>query len=513
MCAAETVGSAVHGVQRTTLLMRVPAVIAMLAASTVARAQPVATSVEPEPRPQEPPAAPAPAPTTVPAPLDEPDWTTAPSPAEASGVAREDARPRTDRLLWIPRALLFLPRMAVWLVAQPIRGAAYAYERYDVPAKATDLTFNKTRTFGIYPTASYETDFGFMIGARLLARDVFGEGERVKLRVDFGGRFRQAYGINLDSGDRLGDRFTVEVDSSYERRPRERFYGIGNGDTVDEPLAMPIDPSVEDTSVPTRFRETLVRNVMTADTRIVDRFHSRLSGALMLREFSGTGEDDSITMSYDTSKLVGFDEGVQNFYLEHEFVYDSRRPGKYQSKAVDSTGWLASAHVGFTSGLSGDPSEFWTYGGELQRYIDLYDGSRVLVLRALFESVAGTNGRTDGKISFIDLPRLGGADYLRGYPNGRFRDRAIALGTAEYRWDLGNYLAAFGFVDIGRPYGSLESVETDQSWRVGFGGGIQMHTTESFLTRLQLAGSRDGDFFLELALSPAYGRRERAGRF
>jgi hypothetical protein len=133
-------------------------------------------------------------------------------------------------------------------------------------------------------------------------------------------------------------------------------------------------------------------------------------------------------MHYDTSKLVGFDEGVENFYLEHEFVYDSRRPGKYQSKAFDSTGWLASAHVGFTSGLTGDPSEFFTYGGEVQRYIDLYDGSRVLVLRALFESVAGTNGRTDGKISFIDLPRLGGSEYLRGYPNGRFRDRSIALG-------------------------------------------------------------------------------------
>jgi len=265
--------------------------------------------------------------------------------------------------------------------------------------------------------------------------------------------------------------------------------------------------------VPTRFRETLVRNVMTADTRIIDHLHSRLSGALMLREFSGTDDDDSITMHYDTSKLVGFDEGVQNFYLEHEFVYDSRRPGKFQSKAFDSTGWLAAAHVGFTSGLSGDPSEFFTYGGELQRYIDLYDGSRVLVLRALFESVAGTNGRTDGKVSFIDLPRLGGAEYLRGYPNGRFRDRAIALGTAEYQWDLGNYLAAFGFVDVGRPYGSLDSVEADQSLRVGYGGGIQVHTTKSYLTRVQIAGSRDGDFFFEIALSPAYGRRERAGRF
>ena len=487
------------------------ALVALVILTSAARAQPVASGVEPSPRATEPPAAPAPVPTTVPAPLDEPDWTAAPSPRNASGVAHDDAP--TGRLLWIPRALLFLPRMAVWVVAQPIRGVAYAYERYDVPNKATDIAFNDPRTFGVYPTAAYETGFGFTAGGRLIWRDIVGANERMKLRVDFGGRFRQAYGINLRSGDRFGDRLTLEIDSSYERRPQERFYGIGNGGKLDQPPPMQIDPSVDDTSYSTRFRESLIRNVLTADARILDSLHARTSGALMLREFSGSDEADSITMHYDTSKLTGFQDGVQNLYVEEELVFDTRRPAKYQSRALDATGWLASAHVGITRGINGDPSKFWTYGGEVQRYFDLYDGSRVLVLRGLVEAVAGTNGRSDGRISFIDLPRLGGADHLRGYPNGRFRDRTVALGSAEYTWALGNFLAAFTFVDVGRPFSALDNVETDDGLRVGFGGGIQVHTSESYLTRLQIAGSRDGDFFLELALSPAFGRRERAGRF
>ena len=136
----------------------------------------------------------------------------------------------------------------------------------------------------------------------------------------------------------------------------------------------------------------------------------------------------------------------------------------------------------------------------------------MLVVRALTEAIDGTDGRTDGKVSFIDLPRLGGSEYLRGYPNGRFRDRAVALGSVEYNWDLGNFLAAFTFVDVGRAYDTLEDFETE-ALRVGFGGGVQVHTSDSFITRAQIAGSRDGDVFFELALSPAYGRRERAGRF
>jgi outer membrane protein assembly factor BamA len=475
------------------------ALLCTFTTTSVVRAQPVASGVEPARRPGEPPpvGAPVEVPTVVPAPAEVPDWTDAPSPDEASGVAREDARPRTDRLLWIPRALLFLPRTAFWIAAQPLRGAAYAYEEYDIPSRAVEATFNKERTFGIYPVATYETGFGVTAGARLLYRDVFDRGERLKLHVNFGGRYRQAWGLNFRSGERFGDRVTVELDTSYERRPMERFYGIGNADGA----------------VGSRFRESFVRNVLTFETRLTDRVRSRMSGALMLREFSGTDEEDSITMHYDVSELVGFQTGVDNIYVEHELEYDSRRrASRYQSYALDATGWLASLHFGMTTGVRDDPSEFYAYGGELQRYFDLYDGSRVLALRLLVEAVGGADV-DGGKISFIDLPRLGGAEYLRGYPNGRFRDRAVTLATAEYTWDLGNYLAAYTFVDAGRPWRSLADLEPEGTLRVGYGGGIQIHTQSSFLTRLQIAASRDGDVFLELALQPAFGRRERAGRY
>ena len=468
--------------------MRHLVLLAVLAST--AYAQPVATGVEPTKQPPEPPTeiVPPTVPTTVP--VDE--KTPAPDPREASGVAHEDAEPTKEKLKWIPRTLLFFPRITVWLVSQPFRGAAYAYEAYDIPVRATDATFNQSRTFGVYPTLSYETGFGATLGVRALWRNLFGTKERAKFRVDFGGRYRQAYGLNLRSGDRFGKTIRVELDSSYERRPHERYFGIGNTN----------GPS-------SRFRETLVRNVLTVDATLIGNLHSRMSGALMLREFSGTDEDDSITLQYDTSQIPGFDTGVNNVYIEHEFAYDSRRPSQYQSQLLDSTGWYLSLHTGITTGVRNDPSELYSYGVEVQRYFDLYDGSRILILRALAEQVGGD------RVSFIDLPRLGGTEYLRGYPNGRFRDNAVALASAEYNWDLGNYFAAYTFVDVGRPYPSLKDIATDDmdNLRVGFGGGIQIHTMHTFLMRLQLAGSRDGNFFVELGLSPAFDRRERAGRY
>lgn len=397
-----------------------------------------------------------------------------PRPDEAAGVETEDKTPTRHHLLWIPRTMLFVPRAAIWVAAQPIRGAAYAFEKYEL----REYFFSDTGSYGAYPVARYESRYGFTGGARFIHTNLFGDGERLGLRADVGGRYRQAYGIRATTGNRLG-RFALVLDARYEVLPRERFYGIGNAADMD-----------------IEFHENAFRNVLALEVGLPGNFAMRTAGALMLRELEGP------------VPMAGFEDGVHNLYVEQELAYDSRRPASaYQSEALVGTGWLVAGHVGLTRGVDGDRSAFATYGGEVQRYFDLYEGTRTLALRVLAETVVG-----DEAISFIDLPRLGGTEYLRGYPYGRFRDRAIALASIEYAWDLGNYLAAYTFVDTGRVFHSLADVDL-QDLRLGYGGGIQIHTWKSFLMRVQLAASREGDVIFEFSLSPAFGRRERAGRF
>jgi hypothetical protein len=487
-------------------------------------APPVAAPVPEAPPGASPGAAPAAA---VPPPAAPP----LPRADQASGLSREEPTGVAERLLWIPRVLFFVPRWTFWAVAQPLRLSAWAYERYSLPARLKGALFNVDGTYGVYPVASYSTDFGLSGGLRFVHYDLAGRKEHLKLRGNFGGRFQQAYGFSLDSGQRFGDHLQVELDARYERRPSERFFGIGNADRVSAPPPGELaDPAAA--AIQTRFRESLLRVLTTAKLPILrtrdSSLSAYLSSALMLRTFSSDydldddgedddgerGEDDDDLASiYDVSRLAGFTEGVDNLYVEAELVYDSRRqPSRWQSRVVDATGWYAAAHLGRGLGVAGDPSAFTRYGGELVRFFDLYRGSRVLALRLFLEGATGGDGPADRALPFIDLPRLGGPEYLRGYPEGRFRDRVVALGTAEYTWDLGNMLAAYTFLDVGRPSPSLAELELD-GLRYGFGGGVQLHSQDSFIARVQLAGSAEGDFFFELVLSPAFGRRERAGRY
>ena len=513
-------------------------------ASTVAHAQPERTAsapaVDPEREPQPEPSSPdQPEPEPEPEPAPGPaefDPTaadsdgTAPPPDQASGVVHPEPAPLANSLRWIPRALLFIPRWTVWTVAQPVRYGAYAYEKYDLANRIKGLLFNVEGTAGIYPVATFTTDFGFDLGARFVHKDLFGEGERLKLRANFGGRYQQGYGIEVTSGRRLGDRVSASVDVTYERRPNERFFGIGNANEVDTLPAMPLDPA-GDAALSSRFRENWFRAIGRLESRITGALSARFSTALALREFANYEEDDpgdpfddpddpadgdpnrGIEQRFETSQLVGYHRGVDNVYFEAELFYDSRRPsGRYQPRVFDSTGWYATIHGGRAVGVGGDPTAFWRYGGEIQRLFDLYNGSRVLTLRLLADATSGGDGRTDQTLAFIDLPRLGGTELLRGYPNGRFRDRAVSVATAEYSWELGNFLAAYTFVDVGRAWRGFERIDLD-SLHTGFGGGVQLHTNKSFLMRAQVAFSREGNAFFELAFTPAFGRRERAGRW
>jgi hypothetical protein len=429
------------------------------------------------------------------------DWSDAPPADQASGIAREEAPPASERARSVTRAVLFVPRMLVWTAAQPIRGGAYVYERYNLPGVFRRTFFSVDEKFGIYPTGQWTSGFGGTLGGRLVHRDLFGADERLKLRAGWGGQYRYMVGGNLRSGRRLG-RVALEVDAGFERRPNERFFGIGNANRT-EVIDMPYEPSV---AVDTRFREDLARVLGRADFTLGRGVALRLTGAWTTRTLAGTGAPDSIEHAYMTEQLVGWPR-VETLRGEVELVYDSRRPtSRYQSAVLDATGWYASVHGGAATGVDGDPARYGSAGGEVQRLFDLYRGSRILAVRLLADTVIG------GPVPFLDLPRLGGNDLLRGYPWWRFRDRAIGLAAVEYSWDLGNFMAAYTFVDVGRAYPSLAAIDASEL-RVGFGGGIQLHTMQSYLGRVQLAASRDGDVFFEVVLSPQFARRERVGRF
>jgi hypothetical protein len=446
-----------------------------------------------------------------PAPRTSASVARAPLPDQASGVSVGESRSTGEKLKFVPRALLFVPRLAVEVAGAPIRGGLYAYDRYEVSARARDIFWNDAGTVGLYPVFDIQTDYGLTGGARFIHRSLFGDMEKLSMRASFGGIYNQQYSASLTSGDRFGP-LHFELKGEYEIDPRERFMGIGNGEEVAD-VEMPVDPYADPLAVDSRFRQRVARGFARARLRIVGPLSVRATSGLLRKEFERPSRGDippgtDIAEHYQVEELAAWEEGTSYSYNELELRYDSRRNGdEWEPISVPSTGWLISGFGGVARGYAGAPTRYTLYGGDVQRFIRIGPNPRVLTLRLMAQEIRGESE----EIPFVDLPRLGGPTLLRGYQRDRFRDRALALGSAEYLWDLGRGWAGYLFTDAGRVYPRLQDAALEDI-RVGFGGGVQLHSAKSYVGRINLASSIDGGIFFNLSLDPVYDPTARVER-
>lgn len=464
------------------------ALVGSLLGPAAGRAQPAAPIARPEPAAR--------------------DVAGAPPPGRESG--RLDPGGGGDSSLrLVGRGILLLPRVAFQIVMAPVRGAIWANERYRLYDRAYELLFNEEGTFGVYPTVWLDSDFGLTAGARLVHRDLFGARERVSLSAEGGGRYRERLAASLRTGDRLGGRLQLGIRGEYDRQPKERFYGIGNGDEVEPPVGVvlaPLDPRVDPTAIETRYRQRLARATAVAEVRVAGPLSVIGSAALTDLEVARSDRGAPIDEIYRPAALVGWD-GVRHAYTELELRWDSRRSASWwEPRGLASTGWLAAVYGGRVSPLDGG-ADYWRYGGDLQRFLRIGPGPRVLAARAHLEAVSGSRD----EVPFFELPSLGGSRFLRGYSTERFHDRIAALVSLDYQWDLSQMFAARVFVDAGRVYESLDDLELD-GLRVGFGLGLEASTRSTFRVRTAVATSIDGGVHFILSFSPVFdldGRVER----
>lgn len=397
-----------------------------------------------------------------------------------------------------------MPKLGVDVALSPVRLGVWAYDRYHLDDLYYRVFYNDARTIGLVPTATFDSGFGITAGARFLDRDLLGQHEYLSVDAASGGRYHGAVKTTLRSGDRLG-RLGIELDGQYELRPKDPFYGIGNHSASASPQG-PVDPISDPTAVETRYRERLTRVAAVIDLRVIGRFHLRSSSELTERKFSASETGVPIDAVYDPGMLVGYD-GLRYLYSEVELRYDDRRNATaYEPEPFYSVGSLAAVFGGRIHRLD-DARDYWRYGVDLQHFVRLAEGPRVLALRLHGEAVSGALA----DVPFTELPQLGGIDDLRGYPTDRFRDRVAAFGSIDYAWDLSGWLSARVFADAGRVFGSLRELGVDDL-RVGYGIALEGHTSRSFGLLGALSSSVDGGLFLNLSFNPMFRLDERVRR-
>lgn len=423
----------------------------------------------------------------------------APVPGDESG--RIDDRPGDGVWRRLARDLLAVPRVLFEVIDAPVRGALWANTRYHVQDVYFRVFFNDARTIGLYPTVSFDTGFGYNVGAAFVDRDLFGAREHLALAASTGGEYRAKLSVSAGTGRRLGDALELAAAASFIRRPNDRFYGIGNADLGPAPSA-PVDPRVDPTAIETHYRQQVARAALTADLH-TDHLHMRTTGALIALQIGASTDQPAIDEIYDPAGLVGLG-GVHHAYGELEVRWDTRgRGSRWDSPEVYSAGQLAAAFVGRVHRLDGG-DDFSRYGLELQHLLRLAAGPRVLAARLHAEAVTGTLDQ----VPLTELPSLGGASFLRGYPADRFRDRVAVLGSLAYQWDLAMFLDASLFVDAGRVFPSLRDLPLDHP-RVGYGVAIALHSEHDFLLEGSVASSIDGGVFLNLTFNRALDAHRR----
>jgi len=144
--------------------------------------------------------------------------------------------------------------------------------------------------------------------------------------------------------------------------------------------------------------------------------------------------------------------------------------------------------VGF-SAFTGADFDALQVGLELRGYLHLGHG------HVLAGEVHGQ--LTAGDVPFQLLPRLGGANHLRGWYEGHLRNRHALLGQLEWRFPLGSRFGGAAFFALGQAVPHLGALSLE---RVRAGGGLGLryllNRRQNVSIRLDLAwGSGFGAYF------------------
>jgi len=412
-------------------------------------------------------------------------------------VARE--HDPDNPVLLLSRALLAPPRLLFRTATEVLAIAPRLEDKYHLRRTATDFFFDDARRYGLYPTAFYETGFGPNVGLRFVHRDLFWKREQLLLRVGFGGSYDQIYEAKLDSGARWrAVRLSFGV--RYRLMDHGRFFGIGNADEVDVgEVETPLPALDPEAAVSTQYRSEVLQTQFGGSIGLGRAVRLDVSEVLRQQRLSSGPEADELWVPevYVGGQVLGFERDLVDAYSEVALRWDDRvRKRADLPPALPSAGLRLFAWSGLQHALTEPQRAFGRVGLDVQPFIDLYRGDRVLRLRARTAWVIGDLDR----IAFVDLPSLGGARLLRGYGGARFRGRGTLLATVEYRYPVQENLASYLFVDAGRAYVRLGdvSIASLRDARVGFGAGLYVYNRNRATLRLQLASSIDGGLFFAL---------------
>ncbi|MFD2863082.1 polymerase [Mucilaginibacter antarcticus] len=154
------------------------------------------------------------------------------------------------------------------------------------------------------------------------------------------------------------------------------------------------------------------------------------------------------------------DRGGGSFiYLGPSFSYDNRNNNTYTTKGI-----YVHAYYNLMQGVFGNNSY---QGGFFNiEYVQFFALSKKLVLGIDIQEQSLTGRRSP----FYLLPLMGNDEIMRGYYEGRYRDRNLLAGQAELRYRLSERIGLAAFAGSGEVFQSSFKIS---ALKPNYGGGIR----------------------------------------
>jgi len=381
----------------------------------------------------------------------------------------------------IVRISLFL---GFFLIFQDVQGQKMLEDitkifEFDVGPERNDSTFKQAKIV-LAPIVSFEpnTSLGFGVGAKLLFKPKGAGAEtrfsNIPVSVQYTLRnqfiFFSEYEIFFP-----GEQYLLKGNLAYSKFPIG-YYGVGSTSK---------DADVVDISFNNVLFEPLLLKSISSNFFVGGGWRLNTFTSLsLLDEGEPTEEelklrDELGSISSGLELAMTFDSR-DNLLNAHKGVFAEFTHGFYQ-KAFGSSDNFMLTKLNFR--------QYWTLSSRRPH--------NVLAIE-LFTRLSW------GSTPLLDLPALGGSELLRGFREGRFRDKYAFFGQAEYRVQATEHIGFVLFGGIGEVTNSLSNLQVNNlKYSVGTGIRFKIVKSENLNIRIDYAygfgTSRDQNFYLGIA--------------
>jgi len=236
-----------------------------------------------------------------------------------------------------------------------------------------------------------------------------------------------------------GNTYHLTAGVSYINFPFD-FYGIGNNT-----LKANTD----------RIGQKRFKVNFAGEKKITDNLYAGINAGAWDYHF----RDDNKTGIFYTDPRVENRGGGPSVYIGPTITFDNRNNNTYTTKGLIVNAYFQAIH-----GMFGNNDYKGGFFNIEYSQFFLLAPKWVLGLDVQEQSLTGSAS------PFYLLPDLGSDELMRGYYNGRFRDRNMIAGQAELRYRLSNRIGFAGFVGTGEVF---KSSFTSSELKPNYGGGLR----------------------------------------